>query len=235
MPIREDIEPVERYLFLLLFAPDSTGKFSQPIRGNTRLQKEMFVLSKLDTQLAEDAEFDAYAMGAYSDTVAEIQDEFCISGFAEQSPEGALALTLDGRKEAERVWNNTTDAERKKVGMVKAWLNDLTFNELLAIVYTEYPESASKSEVKEQVDARRPDLAISLLRKGKANFDLAQRVAGLTSSQFEDLLAVRGISKSLLETTQVLLDSSLLEDIEKSRYDARNRRLVPWERMKPEP
>ena len=234
MPIREDIEPIERYLFLLLFAPDSSGKFSQPIRGNTRLQKEMFVLSKMDAQLADNAEFDAYAMGAYSDTIAEIQDEFCISGFAEQSAEG-MKLTIDGRKEAEKVWNHSTDTERRKVSLVKTWLNDLTFNEVLAILYTEYPESASKSQMKEQVDIRRPDLAISLLRKGKVTLDLARRITGLPQSQFENLLATRGISKAMLETSQILLDGGLLEDIDKSRAESSQRRLVPWERVKLEP
>jgi predicted HTH domain antitoxin len=234
MSVGGDIQPIERYLFLLLFASDSSRKFSQPVRGNTWLQKEMFVLSKLNPQLADDAEFDAYAMGAYSDTVAEIQDEFYISGFAERNPEG-IRLTLEGRKEAEKVWTHATDTERKTVSMVKTWLNDLTFNEMLAIVYAEYPESASKSQVLKQVDARLPDLAISLLKKGKVTPELARRITGLTSAQFEELLATRGVSKSSLETTQVLLDQGLMEDIDKSREDSRNRRLVPWERMNRKP
>ena len=232
MQIREDIEPIERYLFLLLFAPDSSGRFSHPIRGNTWLQKQMFVLSKLNDQLAEDTEFDAYAMGAYSDTLAEVQDQFYISGFAERDNE-EMRLTLDGRREAEKVWSHASDTERKTVTMVKTWLNDLTFNELLAVIYGMYPESASKSEVKPQVDARLPDLAVNLLRKGKVTFDFARRMTGMTSQQFEALLEAKRVSKSELETVQVLLDENLMKAIEKSRADSRSKRLVAWEKMDP--
>jgi len=233
MKLGEDMETIERYFFLLLFAPDSSGSYSQPIRGNTWLQKEMFILSKLDSQLAEDADFDAYSMGAYSDTVAEIQDQFVISGYIDVEKGGTelTKLTLEGRKEAERVWGNAGEQERKVVSLVKSWLNDLTFNELLAVVYAEYPESASKSSVKGQVDARAHELAVSLLRKNKVSSDLAQRISGLNADQFEKMLKSRGLTGRELESEHIVMDAGLMEDLRRSYEDSRHRRLVAWEKM----
>ena len=230
MSVSEDIQPVERYLFLLLFAPDTTGKYSQPVKGDTWLQKEMFLLSKTDRELADEAEFEAYAMGSYSDTIAEIQDEFYISGFAERTDDG-VRLTLDGRKQAEKMWDNSTESERRTVSAVKSWLNDLPFYELLAIIYTHYPESAAKSEVKDQVETRRPDLAVSLLKKGKVSLEMARRITGLTQAQFEGLLAVRGVTMAEVESAEAALDSRLLNDLYRSAEDSRDGRFVPWEKM----
>lgn len=231
MRYAEDIQPIERYLLMLLLAPDSSGKFSQPIRGNTWCQKEMFVLSKLVEGLEEDTQFDAYAMGSYSETVAEIQDQFYISGFAEKSGDG-MKLSLDGRRLAEEVWTHATEDERRVVGEVKSWLNDLSFHELLALLYTEYPESTTKSQVKDEIDIRRPELAVSLVRKRKVTPELGARIARMKQADFSTYLEKRGISPEGIETSDILVDKALLEEIEKSRDDSAKRRLIPWEKTK---
>lgn len=226
----QSVLPIEKYLLMLLFAPDSTGKFSQAIRGNTWCQKQMFVLSKLMPGLEAETDFDAYAMGSYSETVAEVQDQFYLSGFADRSEDG-MKLTLEGRRMAETIWDNSTDVERKVVSSVKAWLNDLTFNELLAILYTEYPESASKSEVRGQIDARRLDIAVALLKRRKVNAELAARIARMNESMFMVYLARRGITQSSLETSDILVDKMLQNEIEQSRRDSENGRLLAWEKI----
>lgn len=191
----------------------------------------MFVLSKLVEGLEEDTQFTAYAMGSYSETVAEIQDQFYISGFAEKTGD-SIKLSLEGRRLAEEIWTHATEDERRVVGEVKSWLNDLSFYELLALVYTEYPESATKSQVKDQIEIRRPELAVSLVRKRKVTPELAAKIAGMKQADFLNYLEKRGVSLEVIETSDILVDKALLEEIERSRDDSAKRRLIPWEKIK---
>jgi predicted HTH domain antitoxin len=227
----DDLQLIEKFSFMLLFAPDSTGKFTQPVKGNMKFQKEMFVLSKLVKGLEDETEFTAYAMGSFSDNVEEIEDQFCISGFAEKRDD-SIVLSFEGKKMAERIWENATERERDVVSKVKSLLNDLPEHELLALVYTEYPESAANSRLVGFVDKHRPDAAMGLLRKGKISLPSALQIARMSQPQFENFLKVRGHKLADFETSSVLADKELMDEIEKSRADSRSRRLVPWEKIR---
>ena len=224
----ENLGPVEKYLLGLLFAPDSSGKYAAPIKGNTWLQKEMQVLSTLRPNLEEDAEYDAHAMGAFSETVEVVADQFRVSGFTEKVGSSAK-LTLEGKQIAEAIWNDFTNREKQLVTNVKTWLNDLSYYELLGLVYTEFPETAKVSQVVPAVDARRIDVGISLFHKGKVPLSLAHRIARVSESEFLNLLARRGVSSPEAETAQIKTDAQLLQEIERSRADSEKRRLVSWE------
>ncbi len=223
-----NLGPVEKYLLGLFFAPDSSGKYAAPVRGNTWLQKEMQVLSTLRPNLEEDAEYTAHAMGGFSETVDVVADQFRVSGFTEKVG-NAAKLTLEGRKIAENVWNGFTNKEKQLISNVKNWLNDLTYYELLGLVYTEFPETAKVSQVAPEVDARRIDTAISLFQKGKVPLSLAQMIAEVSESEFLSLLSHRGVSSPEAETVQIKTDAQLLQEIERSKADSERRRLVSWE------
>lgn len=231
MQFSGELTPIERYFLMLLFAPDASGKFAQPLRGNTWYQKMMFMLSRLVKGLDEDTEFDAYAMGSYSETVEELEDQFAISGLSENT-DGGIKLSLEGKAFAEKVWGIATNDERSIVTGVKSWLNDLNFYELLAVAYTLYPETAVNSHVRDAVEIRRPEIAISLLKKRKATIELASRIAGMSQSVFERYLGKKGVSLAEIETADVLVDRALLDEIEKSEQDSARRRLVTWETVK---
>jgi len=234
MQLLSDLQLIEKFFFMLLFAPDSSGKFTQPVRGNIWCQKEMFVLSKLVKGLEEETEFAAYAMGAFSDNVEEIEDQFCISGFAEKQAD-SIVLSFEGRKLAESIWKNSTQDERDIVSKVKSWLNDLPQYELLALVHTLYSESAANSRVREEADKHRPELAVSLLRKRKIELPLALRIAKMSHSQFTLFLQRKGYALADFETSSILVDKGLLDEIEKSRGDSSSGRLVSWETIRDNP
>src|SRR6266699_5895962 len=158
MPI-DQLDNVERYFLLLLYAPDSTEKFTHPIRGRTWLQKEMFLLSKFVPDLERQAEYNANMMGFFSQIVDEVEDQLYISEYVERTGD-SLKLSLEGMKIAEEVWRTASDAERRIVTSVKTLLNDLTQLELLGLIYSEYPETAIDSEKIQEVEARRVDIAI---------------------------------------------------------------------------
>ena len=223
----EELQPVEKYFLMLLYAPDSTERFTQPIRGKTWYQKQMFLLSKLVKELEEESEYNAHIMGSYSEIVEEVADQFYISGYTEKVGE-SIKLSFDGRKLAEGVWKKANDADRRYVTNVKMLLNDLSYYELLGLIYTQYPESAVNSEKQKEVDMRRLDIAISLLKKDKVSLETASKIANMKTDDLLKTLRKKGIDIAELETRSILQDKSLIEEIKQSREDSDCGRLVPW-------
>ena len=233
MPINQ-LNAVERYLLLLLYAPDHTDKFARPIRGRTWLQKEMFLLSKLTVELEEKTEFDPNIMGSYSQIVDEVEDQFYISEYEERIGD-TMKLSLEGKKLAEEVWLGASDHEKRIVAGVKTLLNDMSQLELLGFIYTEFPETAVNSEKKAEVEANRLEIAIGLLQKGKVPLEKAAEVAKQSTVAFLHELKRRGIDPSEIETKSVLSDQTLLEEIEQSKEESKRGQLVPWETIRNSP
>jgi len=233
MPI-DQLDTVERYLLLLLYAPDHTDIFARPVRGRTWLQKEMFLLSKLTGELEEKTEYDPNIMGSYSQIVDEVEDQFYISEYEERVGD-TMKLSLEGKKLAEEVWLRADDREKRIVAGVKTLLNDMTQLELLGFIYTEYPETAVNSEKKTEVEAKRLEIAISLFQKGKVPLDKAAQVAKQSTDVFLQVLKKRGVDISDVETKNVLSDRALLEEIEHSKQESDRGQLVPWEAIRNSP
>ncbi len=232
-PVNE-LDPVERFFLLLLYAPDHTKNFVQPIRGKTWLQKEMYLTSKLISELESRTEFDPNLMGSYSEIVEELEDEFYISNFVERVDD-RIKLSLEGKKLAEAVWIKADEREKKIVAGVKTLLNDMSYWELLGFIYTEYPESAVNSEKRDEVDARRLDVAVSLFQKGKIPLEMAARIGRQTIDQFKTVLAHRGIDPATVEAKSILEDKEILEEIERSRRESESGEIVSWETIRPSP
>jgi predicted HTH domain antitoxin len=226
----KDLEPLEKYYLMLLYAPDARGKLAQPIAGRTWCQKELFLVSKHVPELGENADYAPYIMGSYSEVVEEIQDQFYISGFTEMA-DGAIRLSLEGKKMAEATWMSADERERQVVSNVKTLLNDLSYLELLGLVYTEYPDSAIKSEMVAAVDSKRLQIALNLFRKGKVSAEKAAGIASLSTQEFSRILKEKGIDLAEAEENSILNDAELLQEIESSTEDSRAKRLVPWEKV----
>lgn len=223
----EDLEPVERYFLMLLFAPDSSERFAAPVKGKTWLQKEMFLLSKLRPELESEVDYEPHLMGSYSEVVDETAYQFAISGYTEKIGD-AMKLSLDGKKFAEGVWEGASDEERRAVTDVKMLLNDLSQWELFGLIYSEFPDMAINSEKHAEVIARRLDIAIRLLMKGKIPVEKAATIAHKPLAAFLQILKARHVSLSQAETRSIIQDRTLMEEIRGSREDSRNRRLVAW-------
>lgn len=226
----KELEPIERYYFLLLYAPDATDKFAKPIKGKTWCQKEMFLLSRSIPELEKEAEYTPHNMGSFSEVVEEIQDQFDISGFTEMVDE-SIKLTLEGRKLAEATWKDADDSEKALVMTVKTWLNDLSYFELLGLIYNEYPDMSVNSEMRADVDAKREEIALSLFKKGKVPLDKAAQIAKLSRAKFLEIAKRKGIDIDA-ETNAVLSDKVLLKEIQQSKEDSKSGRLIPWESIK---
>ena len=76
---------------------------------------------------------------------------------------------------------------------MKQLFKDLTYHEMLGLVYFSYPEMTEKSLVKEEIENRREKIALSLLKKGKISIAKAAEIADMSMSSFYKMLKKEGI------------------------------------------
>jgi len=187
----DDLDPVERYLFLLLYSPGPRGSAGEPIKGDLWLQKELFLVSQNVEPLRE--EFEAYRLGPFSEAVEEYESQLRVSQFIDVAASG-IRLTEKGQSIAKEIWESADEKERRLIIYVKQLLNDLSRDELLVLIYSSFEESTVNSDIKAEVERKRSDVAISLFRKQKVSLERAARIARMPVMHFVKFLKARGIS-----------------------------------------
>ena len=76
---------------------------------------------------------------------------------------------------------------------MKNFLNDMTQEEILAYIYTQYPNMAKQSVVKSRI--RNPVwTAIKLYKKGKISLSIASKIANMSIEDFIQKLKAQGIN-----------------------------------------
>jgi predicted HTH domain antitoxin len=181
--LASQLEKMERFFFMLLYAPID-GSMSVPVQGETWLQKEMYALSRIFPDIEEDADFEAYHYGSFSESVDEVKDQYKNSKYVTRDPRGQLQLSAKGLELAEEVWRAATPEERRAVQGVKQAYNDMGRDELLLFMYGTYPETAENSDVRERIMANRRRLALNLYKKGKVSYQKAAELAGMRLDDF---------------------------------------------------
>jgi len=187
---QEEIDPVEKYLLLILYAKGPNKTICEPIRGDLWAQKEMFLISR-NVPSAE-KEFEAYLLGPFSELVDEYISQLKVSEYIKKDSEG-VRLTEKGRTIASEIWEKETDETKLMIEDVKSFLNDMTRDELLVFIYSTFEEFAEESEVKEEIERKRLDVSISLFKKHKISLKRAAAVAQLPINEYVTLLKSRGI------------------------------------------
>ena len=181
--LASQLEKMERFFFMLLYAPID-GSLFVPVQGETWLQKEMYALSRIFPDIEEDADFEAYHYGSFSESVDEVKDQYKNSKYVTRDPRGQLKLSAKGLELAEEVWRAATFEERRAVQDVKQAYNDMGRDELLLFMYGTYPKTAENSDVRERIMANRRRLALNLYKKGKVSYQKAAELAGMRLDDF---------------------------------------------------
>ena len=181
----EQLNEVDKFIILLAGANES-----EPIPGPLHLQKEMYLLQNLFSDLADETDYEPYFMGQHSEIVANELEELKLSRLMKGSP-GPITLTADGDAVLARL-RKTSDQERiKKVEEFKEILNDMTKKELLAFVYFSDPAQdvlAEESTEFKDIAQNRKHLAISMYKKDKISAQKAAEIAGESLEDFLDEL-----------------------------------------------
>ena len=167
--VLENNDTLQKFIILLANAE------GESIKGRLKLQKMMFLLSDKIDEIKEQSSYDADNYGPYS----EIIDEELL--YLEQigvlfSKDGEIAITDEGKEIAKEIIKN----EDKKILIVlseyKKFLNDLTSKELLAYVYSAYPDMTEESIKYEDLKPNMENYILALVKKEKIS---TQRAAEL--------------------------------------------------------
>jgi len=177
-----EIDPVKAYILLLLRENDF-----EPVKGKLWLQKEMFIiLSNLD-KLRSFIDFEPYFFGPHSESVEVNLEQLVKSGLVKF--EGSkILLTPLGKDVANLLASRASRKNLEIVREAKKLLNDLSKDELLALIYFTFPEMAKESLEIQNVKKRRKELALKLYKKGKVSLSKAAEISGLGIEDFINML-----------------------------------------------
>jgi predicted HTH domain antitoxin len=203
----------EKFLLLLMYAPNRQGKLGTGLRGNLWLQKDMFLLSKATPEL-KDLKFDEHLFGPYSPAVQAMKTQHLNSRTLHQRFEnGPMVLTDKGMNIARQVWAKASEYEKNLVTKVKQFLNEMDTWEMISFIYSSYPETTINSDVVDQYQKKRVDAALSLYRRKMVSLERASNIAGKSLEDFEKLLRSKGIARPNSEGSDITEELRQLERI----------------------
>jgi predicted HTH domain antitoxin len=206
--------PEEKVFWMLLYAPNKEGKFGTGIKGNMWLQKDMFLLTKNLNELKE-LKFDEHHFGPFSPVVQSIQVQHANSGLIRQPLEdnGPIKLTEKGMQTGKKIWESTSEIERRVVTKIKQFLNDMNTWEMIAFVYSTYPETTKNSDVVPEFEKNRLDSAVRLFQRNMVSLERAARISGQTMDEFVHALKQRKVQTSNQDTEGFKEDLKFLEHL----------------------
>jgi len=167
---------------------------NKPIHGKTKLQKMIFLLSQIIPELKEEVSYEAYDYGMYDSAVEDALDLLESENLIVVSESNEIRL-MDKNSGEEAL--KSLEIYKDKIREIKEMYNDLTEDEMLAIVYTLFPEYAKYSEKRDNIERRRKSIAIRLYQKGKVSLGLASKIAKMNLHDFINLLKKKGIKIEL--------------------------------------
>ena len=167
--VLEDGDELHKFIILLANAN------GESIKGRTKLQKMMYLLSDKIEEIKEQSSYDADNYGPYSEVVDEEERYLEQIGVLTSSPR-EIALTETGKEIAQEMSKNEDEKILKVLDEYKKFLNDMTGNELLAYIYSAYPDMTEESVKYENLKPNIEKHILSLIRKQKIS---SQRAAEL--------------------------------------------------------
>ena len=163
---------------------------NSPINTKTKLQKLIFLISNVFPDYKELIDFEAHHFGPYSEDIEVIVEDLIQIGLVEDE-RNQFFLTEKGKD----AFSQLRPAEElmQVIEDFKEFLSDLTNDEILTFVYVTYPDYTEESKRWNQLQRKREEIAISLLKKQKISFDKAVEISGKSAKDFEDNLIQRKI------------------------------------------
>ena len=172
---------------ILLFGANG----SEPIKGKLWFQKELFLISKSIPELEEEAEFESDFMGPYSELADEQADRLRVERILDSTQKQLTPLGHKIEEQTKREFGLDTVCFIQEM---KAFLNDLSKDELLGFIYYSYPDMRSDSLEFNRISLKRKEIAIRLFKKRKISLGKAAVIAGLTQEELIELLQSIGIA-----------------------------------------
>ena len=186
--LREIEEDVMKRISLLLLSVNN----GEEINGKVRFMKELFLLSLNIPELAEEADFEADQYGPSSDEIINAWEELEQYDLI-SNENGKYSIAQNGLEIVDKLNENSVD-DLHLITDMKDLCNEITLNELLALVYFSYPEMTIESNVVHRIIGKREYYAMQLFRKEKISLSKASEIAGIPLLSFYKILKSKGIS-----------------------------------------
>jgi uncharacterized protein YwgA len=175
-------EQREKYIILLL------GASEKPCPTMWHVQKELFILSKVNPKLQELFRFEKHYQGPYSQVLQDLVHEPAHHGDAYTYDNRGYYLTAYGRVVFDGIveqYENNENFGRifKALQLIRQMYDPLSKDELLFLVYTTYPEYTELSSEYERLvgDKRnRKRMADTLLHRGLVTKERYNELIGNT-------------------------------------------------------
>ena len=165
-------EPLHRLVILL-----AASNGGEPIRGRAKLQKIVFMLTEGEGWEDSPCGYDAGEYGPHSDIVDEetgyLEDVGILCGGG-----GDIAATRLGMEVAGRIASGEDRPTLDMIYEYKEVFNGLTTGELLAYVYSAYPDMATGSPAYDRTMSNKERHVMSMLKKGKVSLGRAAEPLG---------------------------------------------------------
>ena len=185
----------KQYILSLL---DSNNQ--EPIKGKTRLMKELFFISLNIPSLNESLDFEPDNYGPSSDVIMGYIDDMGQLGLintTNKRNQNTVIYSI-GEYGKEFLKKENLNLDYEIISEMKTLCHGITNDELLALTYFSFPEMTEESLVKERIFAKREKLALGLYKKGKVSLEKAVEISGLSFNEFLDILNSKNIKVELL-------------------------------------
>lgn len=157
--------------FMILLAKAN----NEPIMGRLKLQKMMFLLADKISEIKDQSSYDADNYGPYSEVIDEESRYLEDIGVFTTEP-GKISLTKEGEEIADELMKKEDEGIIHLLREYKKFLNDMNTKELLAYVYSAYPNMTEESVEYEKLKPYMENYILSLVKKQKIS---SQRAAEL--------------------------------------------------------
>lgn len=152
---RELASSPKKWILLILFTGGNRKRYNEPVRGKTRLVKEIFLLTKRAPNIEPRYRFRPDKYGPNSIQLLRdltdlqkrrlIQSHESFGGIVYSLTQFGVSLTI-------RLYNSLDKDTKKWLVETKTRYNSMPLNHLLNYVYSAYPEYAVKSEYEERFE-----------------------------------------------------------------------------------
>lgn len=185
--VLDDLSEVKKNLLLLLSANSN-----EPVNGKLWYQKELFLVSKNNKELAEEANFEPYFWGAHSELVDTEMEELVQLGVVKKIGYKYF-LTDIGKDIVKTVSEKSPRYEKELIEDVKDFLNSLSKDELLLFIYISYPDMCEDAVELKNLLPKRKEIAIRMYNNGKISIGKTSELAGVSVSEMIKELQKRKI------------------------------------------
>ena len=176
-------DPLRRLVVLL-----AASNGGEPIRGRIKLQKIVFMLTHRKGWKCGPCGYVAGGYGPHSDIVEEEASRLEDAGILRTDGED-VSITHLGGEVAGRIADGEDRCALARIDECKDVFNGMTADEILAYVYSTYPDMAARSPTYDRIMSDKERHTVSMLVKGKIALG---RAAEILDRPAEDVREMAG-------------------------------------------